>query len=86
MQLNNQLQAQIAILQNNKTSTPSENEPKVSGSPNFEVLDELIQRRITEVNLQSRLTFSTAKVPDSPFSKEIMKCEFSKKFSTPTFD
>jgi len=57
-------------------------------SPNIRILDELIERRIKEakLHLNSRSTLSATKVFDSPLSKEILECEFSKKFSTSTFD
>ena len=39
-----------------------------------------------ESQLQDHPTLSVAKVSDSPFSEEILECEFRMKFSTPTFD
>jgi len=51
-------------------------------------LDKVIQRRIKEDKLQfdCRSMLSTAKVSESSLSKEILECEFLKKFSTLTFD
>ena len=39
-----------------------------------------------KVRRQDHPTPSVAKVFDSTLSKDILKCEFQKKFSTPTFD
>jgi len=38
------------------------------------------------LQLNSRSTLSAVKISDSPLCKEILECEFPKKFSTPTFD
>ena len=46
-------QDQIAALQNNQPSMQSESKPKVSGSPDLQALDELIQKQIADVKLQS---------------------------------
>ena len=48
-------------------------------------LEELIQKRIGKARLLDPLTLTT-KIYESLFSKEIQEREFSKKFSTLTFD
>ena len=63
----------------------SKSELEFGGSPDLRTLDELIQRR-AEAKLQSSPSLSTVKISDSPFSEEILECEFPKKFATPTFD
>ena len=39
-----------------------------------------------KLQFHSRLILAVVKVSDSLLSKEILECEFSKKFTTPTFD
>ena len=64
-QLNDQLQAQITALHNNRSSTQSEREPGVDGSSNLRVLDKLIQRWIVEAKLQGDPMPSVAKISGS---------------------
>ena len=72
--LNNQLQAQIAALQNPSMPKQSKSEPETRESSDIRTLDELIQRRIKEAKLQfdSRSTLSAVKISDSPLSEEIL--------------
>ena len=39
-----------------------------------------------KLQFRRSLTLEVSKVCDSPLSEETLKCEFSKKFSPPTFD
>ena len=66
----NQLQTQVAALQNN--STRGEDDPENRGSPSLHALDELIQKRIMEANLPQHLISSTS-LHDSPHSKDIQE-------------
>ena len=61
---------------------------KIEELPDIIILDELVRRRIQEAKLHpcSEPTLSAIRVSDSPHCKEILKCEFSKKFSAPSFD
>jgi len=61
---------------------------KVEELSDIRTLDERVQRRLQEVKLQlcSGSILSAAKFSDSSLFEEILKCEFAKKFSTPTFD
>jgi len=61
-------------------------EPENRRSPYFHALDVLIQMWIGEAKLQSHPTVLTTKIPDFSLTKEIQECEFSRKFSIPTYD
>ena len=80
--LNQQLQTQVVALQNNQDKRGGQGQ-RVSY---LHALDELIQKRIGEAKLQNHLITLTTKILDFPLSEEIEECEFSRKFSTPTFD
>ena len=67
-QLNQQLLAQVATLQSNLVQPEGDFEH--NRSPNLRSLDELIQKQIGEARMLDHLT-STAKIHDSPLSKEI---------------
>ena len=54
--------------------------------PDIRTLDELIQRRIKKAKLQPNNQLSAAEVSYSSLFKEILECEFLRKFSTPIFD
>jgi len=64
-----------------------ESDAGVRVSLDVKILDELTQRQIKEAKLQfnRQSSPSAAKVFNSP-SKEILECEFLRKFSTSTFD
>ena len=66
----------------------SQTRRRIKEFPDIRALDELVQRRIQEAKMQlrSRLKQAAAKVSDSLLFKEILECEFLKKFTTPTFD
>ena len=81
--LNQQLQAQVIILQNRSTRAKKDAENGVS--PDLCVLEELLQKQIEEAKLPQHLVPTTCLL-DSPLSKDIQECELLKKFSTPIFD
>jgi len=81
--LNQQLLAQVTTFQNN----PVQIEGNLGNnmSPNLYILDELIQKWIGEARLLDHSN-PTTKNHEFYLSKEIQEYEFSKKFSTLTFD
>jgi len=81
--LNQQLQAQVTVLQNNLAQTEGELENNMSPDPL--ALDELIYERIMEAKSLGHPPL-IAKIHDSPLFEEIQRCKFQRKFSTPTFD
>ena len=81
--LNQQLQTQVAALQNN--STQIEGDPESNRSLSLHALDELIEKRIVKVKLPQHLILTTH-IHDSPLSKINQECEFPRKFSTLTFN
>ena len=62
-----------------------ESDPKDSRSPNLCTLNELIRKWIVESRLLGHPT-PTAKIYESPLSKEIQVYKFLNMFSTLTFD
>ena len=55
---------------------------KIKELLDIRTINELVQRRIQEVKLQSRsgMTLTVSKDSDFPISKKILECEFPKKF------
>ena len=65
--INQQLQAQVAALQN---STQTEGNPGRNKSPDLHALDKQIQKQIVEAKLSHHL-IPTTHIDDSPLSKDI---------------